>query len=400
VFKLTIGTFLLSPPLTPNLIMKILPSATFLLCISSAVAWSPQSAAKSNAYEAFVAAGQGSVSRRRWIQQSAAAALVATTTIVQPAFATADSTGIYIPPPDSMRGKTVLITGGNTGLGLESAKRLAAAGARVIVTTRTADKGASAVRDIQAYANNGPTPIALVLDLCDLAQVKQFASNQLKSVLDGAKLDVLINNAGVMAIPDRQLTNDGFERTFQTNHLGHFVLTSTLANMLAQNARIINVSSEAYQFAPKGLELDNLQGEREYSAWGSYGLSKLENILFTKELQRRAPQWTVVALHPGAVATDLGRYLVGEEKWNRMKTQGMTLQEKLLFVPLSKLTKTVEQGASTQVFAAVDLSVQSAKGMYFMDCKPKVLKGAPDDEEAAKQLWEVSEKLSGIAFQL
>ena len=177
---------------------------------------------------------------------------------------------------------------------------------------------------------------------------------------------------------------------------------------LAKDARIINVSSEAWQFASKGLELDNLNAEREFGPWSSYGTSKLANILFTKELQERATaagkSWTVTALHPGAVATDLGRYLVGEAKWNDMKENGMSLQDKLLFVPLSKFTKTVEDGASTQIYLAADGSVgtsASAGGKYFIDCKAKDLnKSSAIDMDKAKALWTISEELGGVKFDL
>jgi len=320
------------------------------------------------------------------------------------------ASGPYAPAPGSMEGKIVVITGGNTGLGLESGKRLAAAGAEVVLTTRTAAKGEKAIQDVQQYLSErgivNNKALSLPLDLCDFDSIKAFPS-ALEKALDRKPVDVLMNNAGVMALQSRELTKDGYERTFQTNHLGHFVLTSKLVPQLAKDARIINVSSEAWQFASKGLELDNLNAEREFGPWSSYGISKLANILFTKELQERASaagkSWTVTALHPGAVATDLGRYLVGEEKWNNMKENGMSLQDKLLFVPLSKFTKTVEDGASTQIYLAADGSVGnsvSAGGKYFLDCKAKDLKSSAIDMDKAKALWKISEELGGVKFDL
>jgi NAD(P)-dependent dehydrogenase (short-subunit alcohol dehydrogenase family) len=314
------------------------------------------------------------------------------------------ATPLYEPPPQSLTDKTILITGGNTGLGLESAQRLAAAGASVIVTTRTPSKGEQAVSQIQSYlqqrgiSNNNVR--AITLDLCNLQQVQSTAEALVKS---GTKIDVLLNNAGVMAIPDRQLTVDGFERTFQTNHLGHFVWTAKLIPALNNNARIINVSSQAYLFAKNGLEIDNLNGERDYGPWSSYGQSKLANILFSQELQKRATaagkSYTVSSLHPGAVTTDLGRYLVGEEKWNRMKTEGMTFQEKLLFVPLSKLTLTVPEGANTQIFVAADPKA-TQPAAYYENCQVKDVLPYARDPQAAATLWRVSEEMSGVKFTL
>ena len=157
------------------------------------------------------------------------------------------------------------------------------------------------------------------LDLDDLENVKAFPKRLAASPVGDEQITVLMNNAGVMAIPERELTKDGYERTFQSNHLGHFLLTSLLMPKLANNAMVINVSSEAHKFASKGLELDNLNGQESYGPWSSYGQSKLANILFTKELQERANEagrkLTAVSLHPGAVQTDLARNLIGEEKW-------------------------------------------------------------------------------------
>jgi NAD(P)-dependent dehydrogenase (short-subunit alcohol dehydrogenase family) len=348
--------------------------------------------------------------QRRALGRAAVGFAAATLTVgvapsVPVAQAAETDTKIYSPPRKSLTNKVVLITGGNTGLGLESGKRLAASGATVILTTRSVAKGQQAVREVQEYLNEQGVENSHVqyvtLDLCDLQQVKDFP-NTLSSVLSkDQSIDVLMNNAGVMAIPDRQLTKDGYERTFQTNHLGHFVLTAKLASRLANDARIVNVSSEAWQFAPKGIELDNLNGEREYGPWSSYGQSKLANILFAKELQAKADAagkaWTVTSLHPGAVATDLGRYIVGEEKWNDMKENGMSFRDKLLFVPLSKFTKTVPEGASTQVYLAAN---PGKGGSYYIDCKAKTLKGAPTDMAKADALWQVSEKLGGVQFQL
>jgi NAD(P)-dependent dehydrogenase (short-subunit alcohol dehydrogenase family) len=211
-----------------------------------------------------------------------------------------------------------------------------------------------------------------------------------------------------MAIPDRRLTKDGYEKTFQTNHLGHFALTATILPLLASNARVINVSSLGYQFAGKGLELDNLNGEKEYGPWSSYGLSKLENILFTNELQKRAQQsdkWsslTAFSLHPGAVQTDLARYLIGEEKFNSMKENGFSsLKDKIIMESMAKFIKTVEEGASTQVYLAAASDIDSAMaGKFFDNGHVEQVRAFATDDNKAKELWNISEKLSGVQFDL
>lgn len=315
----------------------------------------------------------------------------------------------YEPPPSSMDGEIVVITGGTTGLGLESAKRLANAGATVVLTSRDEAKGEKAVEAVQSYLKGrGVTNdkvYSLVLDLDDLASVKAFPDAYKRLGL--GSINTLMNNAGVMAIPDRQLTKDGFERTFQSNHLGHFALTAGLFPLLSRTkATVINVSSEAYQFAGRGgLDINNLNGEN-YGPWTSYGQSKLANILFTKELQKRAEEsgdnaWlTTVTLHPGAVSTDLGRYLVGDEKWNELKTKGPSPLESLALNAVSLFTKTVPEGASTQIFLAAGADGNLQKGEFYEDMKVKSLPPFARDEAKAKELWTKSEELSGVKFTL
>lgn len=315
----------------------------------------------------------------------------------------------YEPPAGLLADKVMLITGGTTGLGLESAKRLAAAGAIIVLTSRTATKGEAAVEAVQSYLYDKGVKnskiYSLVLDLDDLESTKAFPASYEKLGL--GDINVLMNNAGVMAIPDRQLTKDGFERTFQSNHLGHFVLTAGLFPFLSRTkTTVINVSSEAYQFTGGNFDLDNLNGEKKYGAWSSYGLSKLANILFTQELQRRADEsgdssWlTAVTLHPGAVQTDLGRNIAGEEKWNQIKNNGASPLEMVLLNALAKFTLTVPQGASTQVFLASGANGGLEKGAFYEDMKAKTLPPFANDTTKAKQLWELSEKLGGVDFKL
>jgi len=312
---------------------------------------------------------------------------------------------IYQPPSGSLNDKIILITGGSTGLGLESAKRLAAAGATIVLTSRNLEKGQMSVEAVKSYlqgkGNENNKIYSLVLDLDDLESVKSFP--KLYSKLGLGDIDVLMNNAGVMAIPDLQTTKDGYERTFQSNHLGHFVLTSGLFPLLSRKkATIINVSSEAYQFTGGKFDIDNLNAEKKYGPWSSYGLSKLSNILFTTELQKRADEsgntWlTAVTLHPGAVQTDLGRYLVGEEQWNNLKTNGPPSGlQGLLLNTASKFTLTVPEGASTQVFLAANDNL--VPGAFYEDIKVKKLPSFATDVNSAGLLWSKSEELGGVTF--
>jgi NAD(P)-dependent dehydrogenase (short-subunit alcohol dehydrogenase family) len=319
----------------------------------------------------------------------------------------------YEPLFNSMTDKIVVITGGTSGLGLESAKRLGAAGATIVLTSRSIEKGLKAVEGVRDYVKSKvigePKIYSLELDLDDLSSVKAFPKSLglLMDSIGRSDIDVLLNNAGVMAIPSRELTVDGYERTFQSNHLGHFVLTAGLFPFLNRDkAIVINVSSEAYQIARGGLDLENLNGEKSYGAWTSYGLSKLANLLFTKELQRRAEtsgdkSWLVaVTLHPGAVSTDLGRYLIGEQRWHEFKVNAPKPIKSVVHNILSVVTRTVQEGASTQVFLAAGAEGDLQPGAFYVDCKVKSLEPFATNTADAMKLWEQSEELGGVSFDL
>jgi len=316
---------------------------------------------------------------------------------------------VYEPVVGSMNDDVVVITGGTSGLGLETAKRLSAAGASVVLTSRDSEKGKIAVDAVEEYLRSkridGGSVYSLVLDLDDLDNVKQFPE-QFKALGLG-DISVLINNAGVMAIPERELTKDGIERTFQSNHLGHFVLTAGLFPLLSRaGSKVISVSSSAINMAPLGLDVDNLNGEKFYSAWPAYGQSKLANVLFTKELQRRADAagetWlTTVTLHPGVVNTDLWRYIVGEEKLTEMKSNGSNSIESIAMNVASLFTKTSAEGASTQVFLASENDSNLSRGAFYEEMKEnRNIPMYANDESKAKQLWEISEELGGVIFDV
>ena len=329
---------------------------------------------------------------------------------------------IYNPPLNSLKGKVVVISGASTGLGLESAKRLALAGATVIGTARSTAKGEKALSEIRDYLkersiDNTSSVYFVTLDLDNLESVRSFPKRAQAAVFgennnnNPLQIDVLMNNAGVAAIPQREFTPDGFERTFQSNHLGPFVLTQALfpyLNRKSGDARIINVSSFANNFAKTGTEfglnLGNLNGELEYTSdgWGAYCNTKLENILFTQELQRRADEggldWlSVQSLHPGVVGTDIWRNTyVGTKNGNNNKSSlsPKNLASKVFYGS----TLTIQEGANTQVYLAA--IQKAAKRGAFYDEKGTVgiLQGFARDETKAKELWKISEELTGTAF--
>ena len=321
----------------------------------------------------------------------------------------AAATVLYTPEPGSLEGQTIVLTGGTSGLGLESVKRLAVGGASVIFTARTDAKGQAALAKVQDYLAECCLPSDRVsfkvLDFDDLQTVKAVPTTW----RDVEKVDVVLNNAGVMAIPNRQLTVDGYEKQIQTNHLGHFALTALLAPKLTPTARIINVSSAAYTIAAAGLPSppDSLWRPEpsEYSPWKSYGQSKLANLLFTQELQRRGQAagygWTVTSLHPGTVTTDLGRHIMGEPAYSNLKEgKGGFLQETLAKA-VALFLKTVPEGATTQIWLAAKADpAEDVRSKFYVDCQAKPLPAFATNPQAAARLWEESQERSGVEFKL
>ena len=281
---------------------------------------------------------------------------------------------------DTMNGRTVLITGGNTGIGKESAVALAAEGAQVVFTTRDAQKGVVARDDIRQRSGNDAVDV-MELDLADLTSVREFAS---RFAASHDHVDVLLNNAGLM-LGSRRETVDGYEMTFQVNHLGPFLLTNLLRDQLVagDDARVVNVASAAHSSARKGLDFDDLQSERRYRSFGVYAQSKLANILFTRELARR---WndtgiTANAVHPGFVASRFGR------DGDTGRLTGM------VFPLLKPFALTPEQGAQTQVYVASAPELAGITGGYWVKSAPATPSTAAQDDAAAARLWEVSEQL-------
>ncbi len=286
--------------------------------------------------------------------------------------------------PD-MQGKTVVVTGGNSGIGFETATALAGMGARVVVTARNADKGRAAVAAV-AHRLGGEAQVQLVVfDLADLSSVRRGAAEILEQA---PRLDVLVNNAGLV-LSERSETVDGFEATFATNHLGPFLLTNLLLDRITASspARIVNVASTAHSAARQGIPFDDLQSEKKYATMRVYGQSKLANILFTQELARRLEGTGVTAnsLHPGTVRTGYG----GDGDARGLLAFGIKISSPFFLSPA--------KGARTSVYLASDPAVAGVSGEYFVKCKARQPKPWARDPEAARRLWQVSEELVGLA---
>ena len=284
------------------------------------------------------------------------------------------------PPVPSLDGKTMIVTGGNSGIGRAAAIALARAGAMVVITARSAVRGADAVADISAASGSSAVELS-VFDLADLSSVRSGAADLLERC---PRIDVLLNNAGLI-MSERTRSADGYEATFAINHLGPFLLTDLLRPRLVESApaRIVNVASTAHNFARRGMVFDDLMAERSYKQMEVYGRSKLANILFTTELAERLAGTgvTVNCLHPGTVATGYAR----DGDANGFLAWGVKV--------VAPLSLTPEQGARTSVYLCSSPDVEGVTGTYFVKCKEKTPSANARDRAAAAQLWEVSEHL-------
>jgi len=286
------------------------------------------------------------------------------------------------------KGRVAIVTGASSGIGFEAARVLANKGAQVIIAVRSLEKGNAAADKIRKQYPDADLKV-MELDLADLASVKKFAE-MFKSAY--AQLDLLINNAGVM-IPPYSKTADGFELQFGTNHLGHFALTGQLLELLmdTKNARIVNVASGAHNTGK--LDFDDLQWEkRSYSSWRAYGDSKIANLYFTYELNKKLKENGLdtisTAAHPGYTATELQRHVSFIAFMNNFLAQDISM------------------GALPTLRAATESGLKG--GEYFGPNGFMEMWGDPvqvqsnklsQDEEIAKNLWEVSENLTGVKFE-
>ncbi|MFD1871306.1 SDR family oxidoreductase [Hymenobacter bucti] len=286
--------------------------------------------------------------------------------------------------PD-LQDKIILVTGGTSGIGEVTARELARQGAHVIILARNRDKAARTQRDIKNATGNDRVDTVLA-DLSVMQQVRDVAAELHAKY---PRLDVLVNNAGLMFGAEREVSADGYEMTLATNHLGPFLLTSLLLDLLQKSpaARIVNVASMAYRFSKPTL--DDLQSERSYSPIWEYGTTKLWNIMFTQELAQRLrahgiTNITTNSLHPGAVATGYGKQSGG---W---LSAVLNLARPFMISP--------EQGAETSIFLATDAKVGTISGGYFSKKKPEPVKSSFNTPANNRRLWELSEQLTNTQF--
>ncbi|XP_011155357.2 retinol dehydrogenase 11 [Solenopsis invicta] len=285
-------------------------------------------------------------------------------------------------------GKTVVITGANTGIGKETARDLYRRGARVILACRNIQKANDAIKDIkknppskanrEQFQGNLGELVVYHLDLCRLTSVKECARNLLKKE---SAIHVLINNAGVMMCPHEK-TEDGLELQMQTNHVGHFLLTLLLLSKIyssGPNCRIVNVSSYAHVFGDIHKDLNLVE---TYTPFKAYAQSKLANILFTKELARRLKEAhingiNVYSLHPGIIKTELGRYFSSTLFGSNTVFRSF----------LRPILKNPEQGAQTTIYCSVDEKVANETGLYYKECGVATPHWRAQNNQIAKDLW-------------
>ena len=300
-----------------------------------------------------------------------------------------------------LSGKRILVTGVSAGLGVETARVLAAHGALVVGAARDLDKARGATAQVRDQAANGGGLELVELDLASLASVRACA-DALNAA--GKPFDVVIANAGVMATPKGQ-TADGFETQFGTNHLGHFVLINRIASLLKSGSRLVNLSSAGHRFADVDLEDPNFE-RTPYAEFVAYGRSKTANILFAVEFDRRhrAEGVRATAVHPGGIQTELGRYMTDEVRDALIKN----INESQPAGAGQFAWKTIPQGAATSVWAGIKASADEVGGRYCEDCHVAEIVDSADirggvqpyalDAEHAKALWAKSEAMVGERF--
>ena len=301
----------------------------------------------------------------------------------------------------NLSGKRVLVTGVSAGLGVETARALAAHGAEVIGAARNLSKAQGATEQVRAQATRGGSLHLVQLDLASLDSVRRCADSLLAA---GKSFDVIIANAGVMACP-KGTPVDGFETQFGTNHLGHFVLVNRIASLLRSGARLVNLSSAGHRYADVDLIDPNFE-HSPYAEFIAYGRSKTANVLFAVEFDRRhkASGVRATAVHPGGIQTELSRYMTPEVT-ERLIAEINANQPKGA-APFS--WKSIPQGAATSLWAACVADAEAIGGRYCEDCHVAEVVSVPGlrggvqsyalDPQRAQALWQKSEELVGERF--
>lgn len=301
-----------------------------------------------------------------------------------------------------LSGKRVLVTGVSAGLGVETARALAAHGAQVVGAARNLDKAHAAAQVVRDQAAKGGELDLIELDLASLASARACAD---ALVADGRKFDLVIANAGVMATP-KGVTADGFETQFGTNHLGHFVFVNRIASLFKPGARLVNLSSLGHRRSDVDLDDPNFE-HTPYTEFGAYGRSKTANILFAVEFDRRhkAQGIRATAVHPGGIQTELGRHMTPET--TKALIDSINAASAAASAPAFEW-KTIPQGAATTVWAATVAPADAVGGHYCEDCHVAEVNDAPVarwgvrsyalDADNAKALWAKSEEMVGERF--
>jgi retinol dehydrogenase-12 len=275
--------------------------------------------------------------------------------------------------PRAIAGRTVLVTGATSGIGLEAARQLAQMGARVVLGARNPARASAVALEI---TRRGGAAEVLPIDLASFESTREAAARFSAS---HERLDVLVNNAGT-AVARREVTADGHERTWQTNFLGQFLLTRLLLPALrrAPKPRVVNVGSDAHRTGK--LEWDNLELETGYGGYRAYANTKLALALFTRELARREPGIAVNVLHPGAIATNIWKPLPAPARWL-----------------IAAVLRSAESGAAPVVRLASDPALEDVTGRYFSRFREATLARAAQDDTDAAKLWRIAEKATGLA---
>jgi len=299
--------------------------------------------------------------------------------------------GTMCPSQARLDGKTVIVTGANTGIGKETALDLARRGGRVILACRSVQRGEEAAADIRQQLNTKKTDsnvIMMKLDLSSLASVRQFVEEFKKNE---KRLDILVNNAGVGFIGQSK-TQDGFEMVFGVNHLGHFLLTNLLLDVLKKSApsRIVTVSSHCHKWGLGNkngvMQFDDLMFDKEYNYIYAYAQSKVANIMFTRHLGKllNGTGVTTYSISPGMIRSDMGREMF------IFKTPGL---KQLVDVLIWPFFQSLTEGAQTTVCCAVDQDLANESGKYYENCKEAKPATEVQNDDDAQRLWDVSAKL-------